>query len=253
MQKPDGLTVIRRDEIEEKLCKLELMDLPGIGEGMYARLKRHGVHSIEQMFKLKEEDFANIWQSIVGRRWWHMIRGEDLAEPETSRKTVGHSHVLPPEMRTEEKTRAVIVRLIHKAAFRLRRLGYVASQMDVRVRYFNDDYRWKKTVKMTKRSDTQSLLEAFSSIWPDRPKGFTPLSVSMTLYDLTPAEGTSLSLFPREIKRDKVAAAVDKINERYGSNSIYYASLHGAAESAPMRISFTSIPDILAESNKFGH
>ncbi len=250
MKKPDGLTVITKNELPEKLYQLDLQDLPGIGEGMRARLKRHGVHSIEQMFKLSERDFAYIWQSVVGRRWWHMIRGEDLAEPETSRKTVGHSHVLPPEMRTEEKTRAVIVRLIHKAAFRLRRLGYVASRMDVKVRYFDRDLRWKKTVKMTKRNDTQSMLEAFSSVWPERPRGLTPLSVSMTLYDLTPSEGTPYPLFSREIKRDKVAIAVDSINERYGTNSIYYAPMHGAAESAPMRISFTSIPDIVAEGNK---
>jgi len=179
-----------------------------------------------------------------------MIRGEDLPEPETSRKTVGHSHVLSPGMRTENKTRAVIVRLIHKAAFRLRRLGYVASKMDVKLRYFDRGLKWKKTLKMTKRSDTQSMIEAFSSVWPDRPRGLTPLSVSVTLYDLNPSGGTAYPLFSREIKRDKLALAVDRINERYGTNSIYYAPMHGATESAPMRISFTSIPDIVAEGNK---
>jgi DNA polymerase IV len=250
MEKPDGLTVITGEEIPEKLFSLSLNDLPGIGQGMYARLQRHGVSSIEDLYGLSEEGLAHIWHSIVGRRWWHLLRGEDLPDPETSRKSVGHSHVLPPEMRTEDKTRAVIVRLIHKAAFRLRRLEYVASRMDVKVRYFDRDHRWKKTLKMTKRSDTHSMIEAFFSVWRDRPRGLTPLSVSMTLYDLTPSGGTSYPLFTREIKRDKLALAVDRINERFGTNSIYYAPMHGATESAPMRISFTSIPDIIAEGNK---
>ena len=33
-------------------------------------------------------------------------------------------------------------------------------------------------------------------------------------------------------------------------DSIYYGSMHGASESAPMRIGFTSIPDVVAEGSK---
>jgi DNA polymerase IV len=41
---------------------------------------------------------------------------------------------------------------------------------------------------------------------------------------------------------------MDAINERVGPNSVYFASMHEAREQAPMRIAFTHIPDITAES-----
>jgi DNA polymerase-4 len=250
MKKPDGFTVITREELPEKLFSLSLDDLPGIGPGMYARLRRSGIHSVSDLYNLSEDEFADTWQTVVGRRWWHLLRGEDLPEPKTARRTVGHSHVLPPQMRTEDKTRAVLVRLIHKAAFRLRRLKYLASRMDVKVRYFSRDTRWKRTVKIGKKSDTHAMIEAFSAIWPERPRGLTPLSVSVTLYELTPSGESAYPLFAAELKQDKLAHAVDEINERYGMNSIYYGPMHGASESAPLRIAFTSIPDIVAEGDK---
>lgn len=249
MEKPDGFTVITKGELPERLYPLSLRQLPGIGRGMYDRLRWYGVHSVEDLCGLSEQRLAYIWESSVGKRWWHLLRGEDLDEPETSRRTVGHSHVLAPDMRTEERTRAVIVRLIHKAAFRLRRLGYVASSMVIKVRYFGDT-RWKETVKMPKKSDTHSMLEAFFSVWEKRQRRLKPLSVSVTLYDLTPMSESVYPLFSKEIKRDKLALALDSINKKHGSNSIYYASMHGATESAPLRIAFTSIPDIVAGRNK---
>ncbi len=94
------------------------------------------------------------------------------------------------------------------------------------------------------------MIEVFTSIWEKRPCRKKPLRVSVTFSELTPSNEMSLPLFPAELKRDRVAMALDKINERYGTNSIYYGSMHGASESAPLRIAFTSIPDVVAEGAK---
>ncbi len=72
----------------------------------------------------------------------------------------------------------------------------------------------------------------------------------MTLSELIPINESSYSLFPDQLKQDRLATALDKINERYGMNSIYFGSMHDAAESAPLRIAFTSIPDVVAEGTK---
>ena len=153
---------------------------------------------------------------------------------------MSHSHVLPPEMRSDERMRAVFIRLIHKAGFRLRRLKYLAGTITVKVKYF----------KIGKRHDTQSMIRAFSEMWRDRPRGLTPLSVAVVLSELTPINEASYSLFSNEFKKDKLARALDRINEKYGTNSIYFGSMHDASESAPLRISFTSIPDVVAEGTK---
>lgn len=94
------------------------------------------------------------------------------------------------------------------------------------------------------------MIRAFSEMWRDRPRGLTPLSTAVILSDLAPINETSYSLFSNEFKQDKLATALDRINERFGMNSIYFGSMHDASESAPLRISFTSIPDVVAEGTK---
>ena len=250
MKKPDGLTVITKDDLPKILYPLSLRDLPGIGARMHARLKKHNVHNVEDLYSLSGDRFLDIWRNVGGKRLSYLLKGEEIAERETKRRTVSHSHVMAPEMRTQERTRAVLIRLIHKAAFRLRRLKYMAGNMSIKVKYFNSKSSWKRTLNIGKRHDTQSMIRAFSEIWKERPRGLTPLSVAVILSELTPINETSYSLFSNEFKQDKLATALDKINERYGMNSIYFGSMHDASESAPLRIAFTSIPDVIAEGTK---
>ncbi|MGH7850355.1 MAG: DNA polymerase Y family protein, partial [Thermodesulfobacteriota bacterium] len=250
MEKPDGFTVITKEDLPHKLYSLSLTDLPGIGKRMHKRLKLHGVGTVEELCGLSENKITAVWQSVLGKRFRLMLMGEDVTEPETGRRTVSHSHVLAPKLRTEEGTRAVFVRLIHKAAFRLRRLGYLAGKMVVRIDYLGGETSWKVSAGVREKNDTQTMIEAFSSIWEKRPVGRKPLRASVKFTDLIPASETSFPLLSGERKRDRVANALDKINERWGASSIYYGAMHGASESAPLRIAFTSIPDIAAEGNK---
>jgi hypothetical protein len=84
-----------------------------------------------QIIKAVESQMRDVWGGIVGQRWWHWLRAEDLPETPTQRSTVGHSHVLPPKFRTEQRAGAVLIRLIHKVGVRLRRINYWAGRMEV--------------------------------------------------------------------------------------------------------------------------
>ena len=65
----------------------------------------------------------DIWESVLGERIWHWLRGADFEEPaQESQKSVGHQHVLPPDLRTMAGAAAVGEKLLHKAAVRLRRM-----------------------------------------------------------------------------------------------------------------------------------
>lgn len=248
IEKPDGLTVINSGDIPQKLYSLSLLDLPGIGNGMLARLNYHGVRTVEQLCSLSKSQLSGIWKSVIGKRWWHLLRGEDLAESQTQRKTVSHSHVLHPDMRTDEGMHAVFTKLIHKAGARLRRLNYFAGCITFHISYFDHQKSWESRVVVRRCQDTLTMIRAFSKIWPSRPMGRKPLHISVTLSDLTCGSETTLPLFADDSKMIKLAQTVDRINERYGLDCVYFGTMHHARESAPMRISFTSIPDLIAES-----
>ncbi len=248
MQKPDGLTSLTLEDLPHKLYSLSLEALPGIGRGMLARLHRRGVRSVEQLCGLSCEQMVETWESVVGEHWWHWLRGEACAQTPTRRRSVSHSHVLGPKFRNEHGARSVLVRLIHKAAARLRRLGYWARRMKIGLSYTRGVPKWRAAVCLGLCQDTQTMLRAFEAIWSKRPAGGVPLKVSVVLWDMTASANTPLPLFVEDSQNLQVARAMDLINERLGSNSVYFGSMHEGRQQAPMRIAFTHIPDVVAES-----
>ena len=104
-----------------------------------------------------------IWGNVIGERFWHMLRGEDIEEIYTNTRTVGHSHVLHPKWRDYKKSREVMRRLIIKAASRLRKKVFCAKFKNILKNYF-----WKKIQnhrKIPKINDSFSLLEKSEHIW----------------------------------------------------------------------------------------
>jgi DNA polymerase-4 len=248
MQKPDGLTVVTLEDLPHKLYSLTLRDLPGIGRRMDARLERHGVRTVEQLCSLPKDRLREIWEGVLGERWWHALRGEEPALPPTRRRSVGHSHVLPPEFRTPDGALSVLIRLVHKAAARLRGLEYCAGGLALRLSYTRRE-RWKTSTSFAHCQDTQTMVRILCALWRERPEGGVPLKVSVVLYDLIPDTSMTLSLFPEHAQRLRLTQAMDDLNQRFGNNAVYLAAMHDSRRTAPMRIAFNHVPDETFESD----
>jgi DNA polymerase-4 len=250
MQKPDGLTVIRPEELPARLYPLKITDFPGIGPRMEKRFYRYGITTTKQLLDLKESALAVVWGSRVhAERWFHLLRGEDVPDVPTRRRTVGHSHVLPPVQRTPEGSRGVMVRLIHKACARLRSIGYWAGAMAVGVR-FADGVKWHTARKLPHCQDTLQWLLAFGEMWDERPADAgPPLQVWMTLTDLVPASAATPSLFPEDRQATALSHAMDAINRKFGKHAVRFGGIVGAEKTAPMRIPFNHIPKVNPATN----
>jgi DNA polymerase-4 len=265
MQKPDGLTVIRLSQLPANLYGLKPAALPGIGRRMNQRLERHGIFTMKQLCGLSSEQMRSLWGSVVGERFWHWLRGADLEEgvvdsqkgdPEKSdlekselrknesQKSLGHQHVLPPELRSMEGANGVGQKLLHKAAVRLRRLRMWAGGISVHVRFgpWREGKYWEAHTRIAECQDTISLLETFHKLWKGCPAG-KPVMVGVSLYDLVPDNLHTAALFPEEQKRSQLSRAIDSINVKYGSNALYLGGVHNVREAAPTRIAFSSIPE----------
>ena len=139
MEKPDGFTMLRGEDLPGRLFDLHLLDLPGIGMNMATRLERHGIRTVRQLWECSPAELRAAWGSVVGERWWYMLRGSREADygaylPEV-RKSVGHSHVLPPEFRTNTGAKAILMRLFSKCLKRLRQYGQMAGSVQVQAVY----------------------------------------------------------------------------------------------------------------------
>ncbi|TWT88502.1 DNA polymerase IV [Pseudobythopirellula maris] len=256
LKKPDGLTVLTREGLPKSLYRMKLDDFPGIARNMRARLERRGVRSVRQLCGLSRDDMVDIWESVLGEQWWHWLRGDEVPDRPTKRRTVGHSHVLPPELRTDGGSRGVMVRLLHKAAARLRKLEHWAGRMDLSVSYADDRPRWKVTIKLGRCQDTPTMLRALDEAWqtrtPSEVRHGRPIQVAITLYKLTPSVCATPSLFVEERKALEAARTMDMVNDQLGGGALYFASMHNTKETAPMRIAFTNIPNLEDERGAVG-
>ena len=265
MEKPDGLVALPLDILPEALRQLTLRDLPGIGARTEKRLNDKGIHTMEQLLALDCEQAGELWGSVWGERLWHWLRGEDFDMAETEHlKSISHSHVLAPEMRTPEKAWAVAHKLLHKAAMRLRAGGLWASSIGLAVGFAvpRGENAPRSAASACPPADgtTKSASASARTIRPSSPRSAAcgpaaprdaeydqPYFIGVHLNGLVPDRLHSLNLFDAlddEQSRTRLLAAMDELNKKYGMSTLAPATMLTAYKAAPTRIAFHSIPDL---------
>jgi DNA polymerase-4 len=264
MEKPDGLVALPLDILPEALSRLTLRDLPGIGAKTEKRLNEKGITSMSQILSLSCEQAGELWGSVWGERLWHWLKGEDFEMSETDHlKSISHSHVLAPEMRTVEKSWAVAHKLLHKAAMRLRAAGLWASSIGLAVgfavprgekapvsRFGVPTRGWHRELRLSECQDNPTLIAALSRLWASRPSGAEfdqPYFIGVQLNGLVPDRLHSLNLFDSldgEQSRTRLLKAMDELNNKYGLSTLAPATMLTAFKAAPTRIAFHNIPDL---------
>ncbi len=239
MQKPDGLTVLNPEDIPGKLFKLIPRDLPGIGASMEARLHERGIRTMEQLFAQDVPTMRSIWGGIVGERYYQWIRGADLEYQYEDTKSIGHSNVLAPEFRNQKGAYAIAMKMLHKAAYRLRGAKRCARRISFSIRY-TDHTRWGDFLKISACQDTHSLNDAFQILWRARAPG-VPLKVSITLFDFVHEDERSFSFFDNP-KKENASRVMDELNTKYKKHLLYLADMHETRDLVKNKIAFSSMP-----------
>lgn len=245
MHKPDGLTLIGLNELPQRLHGLKLTDFCGIGPRMHLRLEQAGIFHVEQLCRASEHQLCQVWKSqVLGAAWWRLLRGEDLPEPATHRRTVGHSHVLPPEFRRDDLAHGILIRLLHKAAVRLRQMRYWARSAEIQLSFLGDGF-WRESCRISPTQDTLTFIQAVNQLWSRKPIGKV-LKVGVVLSDLTATRNTAGCLLEEDRQRHDLARTMDAVNQRFGAHAVYFGGMHHLEDQAPTRIAFTQIPDLAA-------
>ena len=78
IKKPDGITVISPENIDEVLGKLSLTDLPGIAKAMALRLKTTGIETPLQLRHTLPEELKRACKSVVGLYWHYRLNFSEV-------------------------------------------------------------------------------------------------------------------------------------------------------------------------------
>jgi DNA polymerase-4 len=256
LQKPDGLTVLMPEDIPARLLELKLRDLPGIGHNIERRINQANIHDMRALMKLQPKHMRAIWRSIWGEKMWYYLRGFDLPEEKTSRSSIGHSHVLAPEMRPPAQAYLIARRLTMKAAARLRRMEYHAERFSLSAR-IEDGPRLSLEAMCQPSQDSFIFLKLLDQLWrrllQDTRKNRIK-KVSVLLHGLIADNDLNIQadLFAlatpvaaAKKKNESISKTIDHINQKFGRDTILVGMTAGQDKAgASTKIAFTRIPDM---------
>jgi DNA polymerase-4 len=228
MQKPDGLTVLRPEDIPAKVQHLPVQELFGVGPRTEEVLHRFGIRTIGD---LRSYNPLNLEIELgVRGRWLYeaaMAQSDAIVKvtPDPY-QSMGHEMTLPEDTKDPDRIRAFLYFLSDAVAQRLRADGSAARTVHLHVRYndFTGFYRSKTMVRPINLAEhllegAVILLEKYHQD-PTRPIRLLGISVS----NLIRTQGIQLPLFPEDQRRLALAKVLDQIKSVYGQDAIGRAS-----------------------------
>ena len=204
--KPNGFTAFGFDA-EEKLKSLDLTDLPGIADRMESRLNKSSIRTIEDLLNKDELKLKKAWGSVIGARWFHMLRGSLQCDYGISNneipKSFGHTHVLPPSKRDDSGSYEVFESLLFKGLERLNKHRIGAKRISIYLSWRNTETKRRGTYKKVSPIALASMDYTYWSVisnklWKDLPPldlKSIPLIVGIRFTRTLKQEDMNLQLF----------------------------------------------------------
>jgi DNA polymerase-4 len=228
LKKPDGLTIIQKEEVERILEDLSVSSLFGIGPKLEEELRSIGIVTCGQLGRFSIS-FLNKRFGAIGQRLHEMGLGLDDSpvvpfDEEEDAKSISHSVTLEEDTSDSNLLRKVLLQLSEKASRRMRREEFYGRRVTLTVRY-SDFYTFSKQKTLSQWINSgneifRHALEIFESI--SHPKPIRLLGVGVSQLK---KEWCQLDLFEKRDKKDNLLKAMDRVNERFGDWTLTWASL----------------------------
>ena len=236
LEKPDGLTVIPDSEagIEAVLSPLKISKIWGIGPATQRRLEQRGIETIADLRRLSQEQLRTNFGDHA-QRYWRLSRGLDdrPVVPDRDAKSVGHEQTFGQNLADPEDVLAVVLDQAEQVGFRLRRHGFRARTVTLKVRYGDFQTVTRSTTLPEATDLTQQLYrtaKALFQAWAEA--GFRSVRlVGVSASNLT-RQPRQEELFPdpRQQRRQQLDAALDQITTRFGKRTVHRGA-RGRSES----------------------
>ena len=229
LRKPDGLTVIQKDEVEGILRDLPVGKLHGIGPKLEEELKSIGIFTCGQLGRFPVPLLTKRF-GVIGERLHEMGLGMDESpvvplDKEEDAKSISHSVTLEEDTSDPNLLKKVLLQLSEKVSRRMRKEGFYGRRVTLTIRY-SDFYTFSKQKTLSRWINSGNEVfhrsfEIFESI--PHPKPIRLLGVGVSELK---KEGYQLDLFEKRDKKDNLLKAMDRVNERFGDWTLTWAELY---------------------------
>ena len=228
LRKPDGLVVIRPEELPQRLADIPVDEICGIGPRLTAFLQSKGVRTCGQLQQLPRDYLVRRF-GVMGA-WMHRAAfGIDDAAlvphgEEEDPKSVGHSMTLLADVDTREQIEIHLQHLAEMVGRRMRMGGFSGKTVAVTLRYSSFTSATQRHTFAEYLRFGHDIFRAARSVLERMPLPEPVRLVGVSVSSLR-KDGYEYPLFPEEQRACDLTLALDAINDRYGECTIFPAAL----------------------------
>ena len=137
LSKPDGLLIVSEPETTAFLAGLPVRALWGVGPKAAEALEGRGIHLVSDILASPRAVIERALGKAGGDRIWELAHGLDARVVETERveKSVGHEETFLHDIADRAMLRSELRRLSDRVAARLRKGGFEAATISLKLRY----------------------------------------------------------------------------------------------------------------------
>jgi DNA polymerase-4 len=233
MKKPMGITMLGREELDEKLWPLPVGRMYGVGKQTALKLNRIGVFTIGQLAASKPEllsDKLGKWGNELHRLANGIDPSPVLPHAIDEMKSIGRSTTLSHDLTDLMLAKKVILALTDEVGSSARKYKKRGRTIQITIKYsdFKTITRQKKIAATFLTKDIYAAgAELLKENWnPKQP--IRLLGIAITNFESDEQDQISFFDFSTESgqkKEEKLEAAVDQIREKHGLSMIKPAIL----------------------------
>jgi DNA polymerase-4 len=226
LDKPDGLTILRAEDVDTVLPPLPVEKIWGIGPKTALRLYGIGVRTIGDLRKLPAELMAQRLGDEADhyRRLAHGI-DDRVVTPDRDAKSVGQEQTFGENLTDPEQVRDVMLGQVEQVGSRLRRYGLRAKSVTVKIRYGDFETITRRTTLTESVDTTTPIWDAARSLFDEwAAKTYRPVRlIGVQAGQLSDTNAGQLSLFTNKTreKEQRLDGVVDRINAKFGKRAVH--------------------------------
>jgi DNA polymerase-4 len=167
MQKPDGLTIITDDDIENRLWPLLVRKLCGVGPKTEAYLKEMGIETIGKLAAVPLDTLIERFGQSYGRYLYEASKGMDESPLVTHWEPKSTSREITFQSDTDnwQDIARTLAELTREVASDLKQTGYKGKTITVKVRFSDfETHTRAKTIKKPTNSADEIRTAAFDCL-----------------------------------------------------------------------------------------
>ena len=224
--KPDKVHTLFENEIPKKMWKLPISELFMLGRKTVPKLYNMNIKTIG--------DLAHVNQNLLvkkfgkhGKMMWEYANGIDNSEVQYIKekpKSIGNSVTLPIDLIEKEKIEEILLTLTEQVAYRLRKQDLLANSVSIQLRTKNFEDFSHQTKLDSSTASTKEIMKKAKQLLTEKFKnGMAIRLVGLRVDNLVSKEELQISLYQNteeHQKQEKLDKVIDKLNEKYGGNSI---------------------------------